>query len=221
MTRDALKSELLDLIASLPEAEPPSEEQFTKINALVDALKPHSPVPDPLRQLPAVEGPWENLFAHFGARHMASKARIHEASLAQHSFNKLPAVTIRTTGMVQEVHGGEQAWNNVVPFETLNGAATGVVITRGTFEPDAENPQRAGVGFWRVEVAPTGDSTEASLRTALGFDDAQPMAVEFKPPKLHSDVVYLDDDLRINIGSMGGLYVLKRVASPGVSVRFA
>jgi hypothetical protein len=33
---------------------------------------------------------------------------------------------------------------------------------------------------------------------------------DLTPPRLHSDVVYLDDDLRINIGSFGGLYVLRR-----------
>jgi hypothetical protein len=34
-------------------------------------------------------------------------------------------------------------------------------------------------------------------------------------------VVYCDDDMRINFGSMGGVYVLNRLNTPGKSVTFA
>ena len=39
-----------------------------------------------------------------------------------------------------------------------------------------------------------------------------------KPPKLSSDVIYLDDALRINVGSLGGLYLLRRSDEPAISI---
>ena len=54
-------------------------------------------------------------------------------------------------------------------------------------------------------------------KLAIAFGPADPLVAELKPPRLHSNVVYLDDTYRINIGSLGGLYVLRRLAEPAVS----
>ena len=69
-------------------------------------------------------------------------------------------------------------------------------------------------------LAQAGVSGEA-LRVQFGLEPDAPLRRELKPPKLHSDVVYCDDDMRINHGSMGGVYVLRRLATPGQSVSFA
>ena len=39
-----------------------------------------------------------------------------------------------------------------------------------------------------------------------------------KPPRVSSDVVYLDDEMRINLGSLGGMYLLRRSAEPPFSL---
>ena len=61
----------------------------------------------------------------------------------------------------------------------------------GRYGPDQGNPKRYMVEFYRVA---------------------------FRPIPFHSDIVYLDDDLRINYGKLGGFYVLERLNEPGHSV---
>ena len=56
------------------------------------------------------------------------------------------------------------------------------------------------------------------MRSALGFTSGESLREELKPPRLHSDIVYLDRDTRINLGSLGGFYVLRRLDEPSVSV---
>ena len=44
------------------------------------------------------------------------------------------------------------------------------------------------------------------------------MVAEMKPPRVSSDVVYLDDEIRINLGSLGGMYLLRRSTEPPFSL---
>jgi hypothetical protein len=95
------------------------------------------------------------------------------------------------------------------------------MIVWGRYTIDPATPQRYAVNFYGVELRPLAGVTEAEVRAQFGLPDDQPLKAELKPMKLHSDVVYCDDDMRINFGSMGGVYVLRRLATPGKSVDFA
>ena len=64
-----------------------------------------------------------------------------------------------------------------------------------------------------------GGSDDA-VRVQFGLEAGYPLRHELKPMKLHSDVVYCDESMRINFGSMGGVYVLERLPGPGKSVTF-
>jgi hypothetical protein len=77
------------------------------------------------------------------------------------------------------------------------------------------------VEFYAAEVhGRTSRDTEA-LREQVAWTAPGTMAKQFKPPKLHSDIVYLDEDVRINVGGYGGTYVLRRLDEAPVSVTFA
>ncbi len=218
MTHSPVRDELLALLDSQDATGGFSDDGFRRLGELVEAIRAHSPYPEPMNTLDKVEGRWETTFAHFGVKHSAAKTRVHDSTLAMQSWNRFPAAPIRVLRICQEISRQANAYNNVIDFTTPDGTATGTMIVHGVFRSDPDNAQRFLVDFVRVEILPRGTTSEAQLRAGLGLAAAEPLVADMKPPKLSSDVVYLDDTLRINVGSLGGLYVLARSAEPAVSI---
>lgn len=189
-----------------------TEEAFAEIGQLVDVLRPLTLIAAPMDAQERVEGRWETLFAHFGARHSAFKAKVHDSNLKIQSFNLLPPAPVRIERICQEIARAGAAYNNVIDFIAMDGATRGLIILHGRYREDAENRQRFAVDFYRFELRPQAGVSEAALLAALGLPADMALVHELTPPRLHSDVIYLDDDLRINTGSFGGLYVLRRSA---------
>ena len=215
-----LKQRLFSLVAAQDAAGSWSDEAFAELGQLVEALRPESPVAAPMDAPERVEGRWETAFAHFGAKHSAGKPKVHDSDLKVQSFNRFPPVPIRVQRICQEISRQGNEYNNVIDFVAADGATPGQIVVRGIYREDPEgNRQRFVVDFLRVEITPAAGTSEAQLRAALGFQGGEPLTAELKPPRLHSDVVYLDDEIRINVGSFGGLYLLSRSAEAPVSVR--
>jgi hypothetical protein len=208
----AAKEKLLTLIDQADAAGSFTDESFAQLATIVDELRPLTAVPAPMDALDQVEGVWETVFAHFGAKHSAGKPKVHDSNLKVQSFNAFEPIPIRVLNLCQEIAREGSAYNNVVDFMAADGVTPGVIIVHGRFREEPDNRQRFAVDFHAVELRPAPESDEATLRAALGFDQAQSLTVTLKPPRLHSDVIYLDDELRINAGSLGGLYVLRRAS---------
>jgi hypothetical protein len=216
-----LKQQILAHIESQDAAGGFSDAAFEQLAALVEAIRGESPVADPGRRPERLEGRWDTAFAHFGAKHSAGKTRVHDSNLKVQSFNRFPPAPIRVLRICQEIACAGSAYNNVIDFVTPEGGARGQIVVRGVYRADAGNAQRFAVDFQRIEISPRDGTTGSELRASLGFGADEPLAAALKPPRVHSDVVYLDDDMRINLGSLGGLYLLRRSAQPPVSVRLA
>ncbi len=214
-----------DLIAAINRAEPDgrySEAHLDAVHALVNRLLPLTPLPRPADREDYVTGAWGTRFAQFGAKHTAGKPVIHETDFRILSFANLPKQPLRLLDLEQEIHHASKDYNNVHLIETLDSSFRATLIVFGRYRLDAENPQRYHVDFYKVAVRAPHGVSDAALRSAFGFATDQPLAVEFKPPRVHSDIVYCDADMRINFGSLGGVYVLNRLAErPGISVAFA
>ena len=204
------KENLLNLIDQADASGGFTDESFAQLADMVEALRPLSPVPAPMDALEQVEGVWETVFAHFGAKHSAGKPKVHDSNLKVQSFNAFGPIPIRVLNLCQEIAREGSAYNNVVDFVAADGVTTGIIIVHGRFREEPNNRQRFAVDFHTVELRPAPESDESRLRAALGFDENQPLTMTLKPPRLHSDVIYLDDELRINAGSLGGIYVLRR-----------
>jgi len=213
-----VKQELLALIDAFNSDVAPVPPP--RLEALIEAIQPLSPIPDPAKQLPLVAGSWSNMYARFGVGHSKGKSHREASSLSLQTFKAFPDIPIRVVEILQEIDLEPKTYNNVVLFETLAGVP-GVVIIHGRYEPDDEDARRFRVVFYAAEVRPRGDLDEAGLRAALGFDADAALHREFKPAKLYSDVVYLDEQIRINIGGMGGVYVLARRTEPAISLSYA
>ncbi|MEM6585604.1 MAG: PAP/fibrillin family protein [Pseudomonadota bacterium] len=193
---------------------------YDAIHALIHELVPHSPTPRPFDEQEVVEGPWTSHYAQFGPKHTAGKPTKHETSMKLQSFSRFPDVPIKVEDIDQEIRIEGGHYNNVVAIQTPDEAHHATIIVWGRYEVGSEEPQRYAVEFYAVELVPPPGVSEEEVREQFGLEPGFPLRQELKPPKLHSDVVYCDEDMRINFGSMGGVYVLNRLDTPGKSVSF-
>jgi hypothetical protein len=144
---------------------------------------------------------------------------VHDSTLKAQSFNAFPPVPVRIERVCQEISALGNGYNNVVDFTAADGVTRGVIVVYGRFTDAPDNRQRFSVDFYRVELRPGEGANEAGLRRALNFAAREPLSENLKPLRFHLDVVYLDADTRINVGSLGGLYVLRRLDEKPVSLR--
>lgn len=224
MTHDAIAAEkkqtLLTLLESADEGGKYSDAQFDDLMQAIDDLLPHSPIPRPMDEQDRVASPWRTLFACFGPKHSAGKTLVHDTLLSYQSFNKFPAVPVRVTGLEQEIHAGTLEYNNLAYITAPDGATEAVVITRGRYAEDADNRQRYRVTFSSVELISQAGVSDDDLRIAFKLPPEQAMKIELQA-NFHSDVMFCDDTLRINFGSVGGVYILQRLHHDGTSVNFS
>lgn len=214
-----LKRKIFAFVDQLDETVVASEEDKDQLRGLCDELCQYTPCPEPINNQHVSEGVWLTRFASFGAKHSDSQPLQHDTSLMLLSFGNLPKVPVRVTSMHQEIEESSAAYNNIVFIQNPSGDAKAVVVMDGVYTGDEENLQRYSVAFTGVRLESADDSSdEAALRQAFGIDADVPLKKEFRPPKLHSDIVYVDDDMRINYGGLGGFYVLQRLTSKGFSV---
>jgi len=216
---ESLKSELMQLVESAEPEVGLSEAAFARLDELVNAISALSPYPEPIRTPERVEGRWETLFAHFGGRHSAARTRVHMSTLRVQSFNRFPALPIRVTRIYQEIAVAGSAYNNLIALESPDAVASAHLIVRGRYAEDpGHDPKRFAIEFHQTDLEPAGEISADALRRALGIEPGAPLRHPLRAAKLYSDIVYLDDALRINRGGLGGLYVLRRLDEPGLSI---
>ena len=196
------------------------DQTLDKIHALIDQLVPHTPTPRPFDEQGFVAGVWGSHYAQFGPKHTAGKPIKHETSMKLQSFARFPDLPIKVDDIDQEIRVEGGHYNNVVSIMTPDEKHKATIIVWGRYDIEEETPQRYDVEFYAVELVPPEGVSEDEVRAQFGLEPGFPLRQELKPPRLHSDVVYCDDDMRINFGSMGGVYVLNRLDAPGKSVSF-
>jgi hypothetical protein len=217
----ALKQQLREAIdASKPDGTY-DDVTFDRVHDLIKALLPHNPTPRPIDAQAFVQSPWVSHFAQFGPKHTAGKPIRHETSMKLQSFNVFPNLPIKVDELTQEIRVDGAHYNNVTEIMTPDEAHRARMIMWGRYQLEPDFPQRYSVDFYAVELVPPKGVDADTLCAQFGLEPGAPLWRELKPPKLHSDVVYCDDDMRINFGSMGGVYVLNRLNTPGKSVTFA
>lgn len=221
MTETAtLKSELRSAIDSANEDGTYSDEAYAAVKSAIDALVPLSPMPRPYDEQENVSDPWGTMFAQFGPRHTAGKPVVHENQLNFVSFAAFPAVAFRNLELEQEIHHASKDYNNVHVIEPLDASVQLRLATYGRYTVQQATPQRYEVDFYKCRIWSDEGLDDADIRRALNLPDDQDLEVQIKSPKLHSDIVYCDDDIRINFGSVGGIYVLNRLHHDGTTVSY-
>jgi len=218
---DGLKQDLRAAIDACQSDGTYDDATFDRIHALIGELVPLTPVPRPLDRQDFVASPWASHFAQFGPRHTAGKPIRHVSSLKLQSFNTFGDVPVKVHEIDQEIRVEGRHYNNVTEITTPDEAHSARLIVWGRYDIAQDQPQRYSVEFYAVEIVPPEGVSAEDLREHFGLEPGSDLRRELKPPKLHSDVVYCDEDMRINFGSMGGVYVMNRRAGPGKSVSFS
>jgi hypothetical protein len=195
--------------------------QYAEVLRLINELAARTPMQRPIDEQATVAGPWRATFAQFGPRHTAGKPVVHVNKLNLLTFARMPERAVRVLAIEQEIHHVSYDYNNVHYLETTDGSLRARMTVYGRYRIEPAEPKRYLVEFYRVAFMPDAEADEAAIRRGFDLPPEQPLSVDLKPPKLSSDVVYCDADLRINFGSVGGIYVMDRVHHAGHSVSFA
>ncbi|MEO0575563.1 MAG: hypothetical protein AAF004_08870 [Pseudomonadota bacterium] len=195
-----------------------SDQDYDTVIAAIEDLVGEAPVDAPLDHQSFVTAPWATLFASFGPKHTAGKPVVHETNLSLQSFARFPKTPIRVLDIVQEIEHRTKTYSNVTQIETIDARVQATLIVHGRYRDDDDNRQRYQVDFYAAQL--TSDALDAAaIRSAFQLDTDSALVQTLSPPKLYSDVVYCDDLLRINYGSMSGIYVMKRLKQPFQSVK--
>ena len=216
--RSDLKGRILQLVRGMDPNMPLAAAEQERLKSLCDQIAAHSPVPEPMNDQQAAQGVWLSRFASFGGKHSEGQPLLHQTTLKIQSFGHLPEVPLRVTRLVQEIEQSSKAYNNIVHVTNMAGDLNGVVVMHGRYGPAAGNPKRYMVEFYQVAFHPSEDKDDKVFRHGFGLAADIDLERPFPPIPFHSDIVYLDDDLRINYGKLGGFYVLERLNAPGYSV---
>ena len=216
--REQIKSDLLSAINRTNEDGTYSDDTYQAIQDLMDKLAAKSPTPSPFDKQDFITDHWATLYAQFGPRHTAGKSVAHDNMFHFVSWSKLPKVPFRNLDLRQEIHHETGDYNNVHLIQPIGGGIDCFYTVFGRYRVEAESPQRYVVDFYRGQIRGQKGESENEIRAAFGFDEDVEIDFELKSPPLHSDIVYCDEDLRINFGSVGGKYILTRKDSPWLSV---
>jgi hypothetical protein len=203
MSCDELKSQIRLLAAQSGTLKKDTDADLgERINQLALALEAANPTPDPTARTDLFDGRWKLLYSTFNLD--------RKASLAKLSFGKLPDVEVTVGDVYQEVssqHG--QLYDNVVEFEDGHGRK-GVKVMHGYYS--VHDDQRFDVVFDHVFVAPQDQRGIDAFRQDLGIAGESALSVAIaRTPPMHSSIIFLDEEMRINRGVYGGVYVLERM----------
>jgi len=215
---NALKQGLMSAISAANPDGTYSDAAYAKLKSAIDDIVPHSPIPRPFDEQARIAGHWVTRFAQFGPRHTAGKPIEHDNQLNFVSFSAFPALPFRNLDLAQEIHHETKDYNNVHVIEPAGGGPKLRLATYGRYEVIEEEPQRYGVEFYKTRIWSENGHSDAEIRELLSLPADHALEKSVASPKLHSDIVYCDDTIRINFGSVGGIYVLERMDNPGVTV---
>jgi len=217
--RETIKSDLLAMIDKTEDDGTYAEETYDAIQRLMDELAAVTPTPRPVDKQDFITDHWGTLYAQFGPRHTAGKSVAHDNMFHFVSWSNLPKLPFRNLDLRQEIHHETGDYNNVHMIQPIGGGIDCYYTVFGRYTVEPEEPQRYRVEFYRGQIRGQKGESDEEVRNAFGFDSDQAMDFELKKiPPLHSDIVYCDDDMRINFGSVGGKYILTRKKNPWLSV---
>lgn len=216
--RESIKTDLLKAIKNSGDDGKYSDDAYEDIQRLVKELATHTPMPRPVDNQDEVTGQWEPLYAQFGPRHTAGKSIEHDNMFHFVSWSALPKLPFRNFNILQEIHHDSFDYNNIHVIEPVGGGLKAYYTVYGRYVVEADAPQRYKVDFYRAKLTSRNNESDEQIRSAFGFEKDQSLDLKLKAPPLHSDIVYCDGDVRINFGSVGGIYVMQRTNKDMVSV---
>jgi hypothetical protein len=218
MTESAqMKANLLAFLGQHGRTTSLNEDDYAKLNVMIADLEAITPrIAGEVEEV--VEGSWQTEFASFGIKHSMGKNQEHDSDLALQSFNRMPKVPVRVSNLIQEIDQATKAYNNVVTLTPPGGDLKANLVVSGTYRIDETDRKKFHINFYKVGFLMPEGCDAADLRNAFGLSPDQALSVDLPAAKLWSDITYVDQNLRINKGNFGGVYVLSRRQEKAVSI---
>lgn len=215
--REALKAELVGLVASHKEGFASGTPEARRIDALIDLLRPLTPYPRAMDHGEVYGGRWSNDFSNYGkyvgGRDVTDQGLGAKTNLKTFSMGRLPEVPLQVLENGLEIDPPTRRYH--LCGLVLAGAEEIPADLRAlaVYEQREEDPETFFIAFKAFDIRPRDPDLpiEAFCRR-IGIETHH---VRLEPnPKLHSTIAYMDDDLRIQLGQLGGHYVMHKTDAP-------
>lgn len=224
--RDPLLRELLQLIATHKEGFKSGTPQAQRIDALIDELTPLSKYPNAIDHPEVFRGHWSADYHNIGRLVGGPQAKDEgvgvTVSLKVFSMGRLPDIPAKFLGNGLEIVPETGAYNFVSQFLLGERQVPTHHFSFARYQRRPENLRRFHVEFTGFKVVPADpEMSLESFAREIGVDDPALLAHELDPTtKLWSEVVYMDDDVRVQLGQLGGHYVMMRTDRPLYSIEY-
>ena len=225
--RDALKAELLSLIETHKEGFASGTPESQRINGLIDKLVAETPYPGAMNYPDVYKGRWVGDYYNFG-RLVGGDGATNQGngvttSLKVFSMGRLPDIPATHLGNGLEIDPAAGQYNFYGQLKVGEAQIDSHHFTYGRFSKKEEDLDRFFVEFDGFEIAPADpDMSTEEYCQAIGVDGPEDLKASLSPsPKLWSHVAYMDDDMRIQLGQLGGHYIMFRTDEPMYSVEYA
>lgn len=224
--RNTLLRELLDIIATHKEGFKSGTPESKRIDALIDELALQSKYSRALEHPEVFRGHWVAGYHSIG-RLVGGAAAKDEGvgvttSLKVFSMGRLPDIPATFLGNGLEIDPQTGAYNFTSQFLLGEKRVPTLHFAFAKYRHEAEHPNRFFVDFEGLKVVPADpDMSMEAFAKEIGVDDSAQLTAELQPRiKLHSDVAYMDDEIRIQLGQLGGHYVMSRTDLPMYSIEY-
>jgi hypothetical protein len=174
---------------------PVTPELDREVRAAADRLAEASRPPDLLATPEALDGVWLCLYD--------SRGLLHEAGLRIMSGTRYPDARIPARATTQELSLREGFYRNLVALAAGPGRLPVLYQATARVTVEREAPNVLRVAFSRLDFVPL-DAAQGpdDVRRALGLQpDAALSITVANAPSSSSEVVYLEDNLRVNRGA--------------------
>ena len=214
------KAELLKLCTSVKVGEPFPGAVSSDIKLCAEAIESLSSHEGLTDSLPHLDGEWLMLFSTLPAFFQRIALRDLSAGTIQSAEPLILVSAVKQ--LVKRTPSGEYQYDNLVEFQGGRADATdppiaGLHITRGNAElniPEStEKTVRLNVSFYENEAtsASTSKASSDNFNKLFGFKPEETLLGKFPAAfKSWSDIVYLDQNLRIMRGGKGNIYILSK-----------
>jgi hypothetical protein len=224
--RQALRRELLDIIETHKEGFGSGTPESQRIDALIDELAPLTPYPQAIDHPEIYQGHWVAVYHNIGKLVGGAAAQNQgvgvTASLKVFSMGRLPDIPAQFLGNGLEIDPASGAYNFVAQFALGERKIPAHHFSLAAYRRRDENLDRFFVDFGGFTVVPADPAMSmAEFAAAIGVEDPALLSHEMTPrPKLWSHIAYMDDDLRIQLGQLGGHYIMRRTDLPMYSIEY-
>jgi hypothetical protein len=225
--REELRAELLELIETNKEGFAALTPATQRIDALIDELVQVTKYPGALNHTDVFKGHWAGIYFSFG-RLVGGDGATNQgagvtASLRVFSMGRLPDVPATQVYSGLEIEPESGAYNFYARYKIGKNKIDSHHLTYGRYSRKEENPDRFFVEFDKFEILPADpDMSLEDYRNAIGAASTDKLSATLSPsPKLWSHVAYMDDEIRIHLGQMGGHYVMRKTALPMYALEHA